>query len=424
MTDRPRQSQFLADAGRLLLEYNDSTRAIVHSLTATSNALSSDPCRVAVTYGSITVALGDDPPTLRTVPELRLNAAVQTRTHEVLDLLRDRQIDLSEAGERLARVERDTPRHSRWLVALLLGAGACSFARLLGADAIAIAVSGLATALGLLVRQDLGRRHFSLLSLPLAAACLGAVLGGIAIRLGWTQTPELVLVVPALMIVPGPHLLNGLFDLMDNQVSMGLSRLGLAAGLLIASALGIVIGARLTLPSPGLPERPPVMVELTLASDMALAGIATCGFAAFFNSSWQHVSLAAIGGMAGHGLRYAALQNGIALDAATCLGGLVVGTIAAVMAQRFRAPVAVIAFAGAVTMIPGSSFYRALGGALRLARLKELPDTELISQTLVYTGEAILVVGGLALGLVLGIRGVSSIDQVRKNPKANSRVTE
>ena len=41
---------------------------------------------------------------------------------------------------------------------------------------------------------------------------------------------------PALMVVPGPHLINGLLDLIDNHVPMALARFGLAAGVLLASS--------------------------------------------------------------------------------------------------------------------------------------------------------------------------------------------
>jgi uncharacterized membrane protein YjjP (DUF1212 family) len=113
-----------------------------------------------------------------------------------------------------------------------------------------VVVAGLATGLGLLARQELGRRHFSLLVLPLTAALIGAVLGGLAIRLGSTQTPGLVRIVPALMLVPGPHLINGVLDLIDNHLPMSMARPGLAAGILFASVLGIVLGVKLTLPVP------------------------------------------------------------------------------------------------------------------------------------------------------------------------------
>lgn len=407
MTDRRPQSQLLIQAARLLLEYNESSQGIIDAITTAGSAITSEPCRVAVAYRSVTVAVGDEAPVLQTIRELRLNAAVQTRIHEVLAQVREARIDTGTALIHLSQIESEASRHPRWLVAVLLGAGACSFARLLGADSAAMVVAGISTSLGLLARQELSRRHFSLLALPFTAACIGAALGGIAIRSGWTRSPELVLVVPALMVVPGPHLLNGLFDLVDNHLPMSLSRLGLAMGILLASALGIVIGVRLSLPGAAFPEQPAGGSGLNLISDMCLAGIATCGFAAYFNTPWRQMRLAAIGGMVGHGLRYMALDHGISLEVATFFGGLSVGAISTWMAHSTRAPVAVIAFAGAVTMIPGSSVYHALAEALRLARLNGASNPGLAASMLSSAIEGCVVVGGLAFGLVLGSRGIN-----------------
>src|SRR5262249_44673270 len=151
---------------------------------------------------------------------------------------------------------------------------------------------------------------------------IGAVLGGLAIRLGWTGSPELVLVVPALMVVPGPHLINGLLDLIDNYVPMSLARLGLATGLLLASAAGIVLGIELTPPAPVVAGQGADTDRLNLALDVVLAGVVTCGFAVFYNTAWRHLWMAMLGGMAGHGLRYLALEAGYRLEVATFLGGL------------------------------------------------------------------------------------------------------
>jgi uncharacterized membrane protein YjjB (DUF3815 family) len=277
-------------------------------------------------------------------------------------------------------------------------------------------VAGLATGLGLLARQELGRRHFTVLALPLTAALIGAVLGGLAIRLGWTRSPELVLIVPALMVVPGPHLINGLLDLIDNYLPMSLSRLWLATGILLASALGIVLGVELTLPDPISPEQGATAGRVNLVSDMALAGIVTCGFAVFYNTPWRHLWMAAAGGMAGHGLRFLALEAGCGLEAATFLGGLTVGAISAWMARSSKTPFAVIAFAGAVTMIPGLNLYRALGGALQLARLPEAADPATAAATLGNALHGCLVVSGLALGLICAARTVLALAGERDEP--------
>jgi uncharacterized membrane protein YjjP (DUF1212 family) len=403
------QTDLLLQAGRLLLAYNESTGAIHRALTATARALTDETCHVVVSYRGVAVSLAREGPAVEPVSELRYNMAVQARVHAILAQVRRGDLDPSEALSRLSRVEADTPRHSRWLAALLLGAAAASLAGLLGADVGAAGVAGLAAGLGLLARQELGRRHFSVLALPLTAALLGAVLGGLAIRWGWVRSPELVLIVPALMLVPGPHLINGLFDLIDNQLPMSLFRLWLAAGILFASALGVVLGVELTVPAPLFPEQGAGAAHLNLVFDMALAGVVTCGFAVFYNTPWRHLWMAAAGGMAGHGLRFLALEAGCRLEAATFLGGLTVGAVSAWMARSSKAPVAVIAFAGAVTMIPGLSLYRALAGALQLARQADSADPGTVAATLGHAFQGCLVVSALALGLILGARVVLAL---------------
>jgi len=418
MTERQQQTRLLIQAATLLLEYNESSAGIIEAVTSTAGAFGAEPCHVSVTYLGVAISFADERPVFRSVKELRLNAAVRIRIHELLQQVRTRQIDAASGLELLNRVVSETPRYPPWIVAVLLGGAGCSFARLLGADSGAIAVTGVSTMLGLLARQELGRRNVTLLALPLTAAFIGAALGGIAIRLGWTQSPELVLVVPALMLVPGPHILNGLFDLIDNQLETSIPRLGLATGILLASALGIVLGARLTLPLGELPTQTAVDLNLNLFSDMILAGIASCGFAAFFNVPRRQLCMAAIGGMAGHGVRFLMLENEFPLETASFVGGLVVGTFSAWIATSIRAPVAAIAFAGTVTMIPGSSFYRALGGALRLAREANGSAQAIAASTLAHACQALAVVGALAIGLVLGIRMVLWVAERQQDQSA------
>ena len=420
MSTRRLQTDLLVQAGRLLLEYNESTGAIHRALAATARALTDEAPHIAVSYNGVAVSLAGEGPALLSVRELRYNTAVQARVHTILEQVRRGELEPATALARLGRVEADTPRHPRWVAVLVLGVAAASLAGLLGADAGAVAVAGLATGLGLLARQELGRRHFSLLALPLTAALIGAVLGGLAIRLGWTRTPGLALIAPALMLVPGPHLVNGVLDLLDNYLPMSMARLGLAAGILLASALGIVIGVELTLPGPLPSDQGADADRLTLASDVVLAGIVTCGFAVFYNTAWRQVGMAAVGGMAGHGLRFLALEAGCRLEAATFLGGLAVGVVSGWMARSGKTPVAVIAFAGAVTMMPGLDIYRALAGALQLARLTNETDPAAMAGALGNALQACLVVSGLALGLVFGARVVLALGGERESPKMSS----
>jgi uncharacterized membrane protein YjjP (DUF1212 family) len=416
MGARRLQLELLAHAGRLLLEYDESTGEIHHTLETTARRLTQDACKVSVAYGGVTVSLAGEGPVLMPVRELRYNMALQARIHAILQRVCGGELDPATGLAQLQRAEVDTPRHSRWLAVLLLGVAAASLAGLLGADAGAIMAAGLATALGLLARQELARRHFCLLMLPLTAAFIGAILGGVTIRLGWTRTPGLALIVPSLMLVPGPHLINGLLDLIDNYLPMSIARFGLAAAILLASALGIVVGIELTLTEPPTAGQDASSSHLNVFSDMLLAGIVTCGFAMYYNTPWVQVAMSVLGGMAGHGLRFLALQAACTLEAATLLGGFAVGIVSAWIARATSTPVAVIAFAGAVTMMPGLQMYRALNGALRLARADDARDLPTIAGTLGDASQACLVISALALGLIVGTRIVQVLTAERESP--------
>jgi uncharacterized membrane protein YjjP (DUF1212 family) len=398
--------QLLASAGRLLLEYNESTGEIHRVLGTTARATTDKKCNVAVSYGGVAISFANEEPLLVPVKELRYNATLQARVHSILARVRSRELNPSTALVELEGVEAVTPKHPRWISVLFLGLAAASLAYLLGADLGCAVVAGIATSLGLLVRQDLGRRHFSLLTLPLAAGFVGAALGGLAIRLGWTHTPELVLIVPSLMIVPGPHLINGLLDLIDNYVPMSIARLGLATSILVVTAVGIFLGVELTLREFPFSEQSAGGDHLNLLLDMFLAGIVTVGFAVFYNVAWEHIGLAAVGGMIGHGLRYLGLEAGWGLVPSTFLGGFAVGIVAAWIARSYKLPFAVVAFAGAVTMMPGLHIYRALSGAMKLARLNEAANQSVVETTLRYGLHATFVVIALAVGLIIASRAV------------------
>jgi uncharacterized membrane protein YjjP (DUF1212 family) len=403
--------EFLAQAGQLLLEYNESSKEIDATLRATANSLTNHPVDVSIHYNGIVLSLGEEVPVSKTVRELRYNQALLANAHDVLRQVRCREIDAGAAIELLNAAVRETPKHSPWLVAVMLGIAAASLARILGADFGAMTIAGLASAIGLIVRKLLGYKHVALLVHPFGAALIGAVLGGVAIRFGWTATPGLALIVPSLMLVPGPHLLNGLFDLFDNYVPMAVSRLALATAIVMASAVGIVWGIEITLPEVPIATHDAVMEQLTLIADMGLAALVTCGFALFYNATWQQTLLAAVGGMAGHGARFVALGFAIRVEIATLIGGLVVGAVAAWIGRKRMTPVAVIAFAGAVTMMPGVQMYRALAGTLKVSRLRGNADPELLAAAMGHAFQSAVVVLALALGLIIAEKAIERLQK-------------
>lgn len=386
------------------MECNESSGAIERTLAATARAITSERFALNTSYGGLAASLGDGPPVLMRVHELRYDASLQARVHRILENVRNRELDASAALAELEQAKVSAVRHSRWFTVPAIGLAASALALLLGGDRVAVVAVGLSTALGLVARQTLARRHFSLLALPFVATLIGAAIGALAIRLSWTQTPGLVVIVPSLMVVPGPHFINALFDLIDNHIPMSIARLWLALGILLASACGVVVGMNVMFWNPLSAAPTDKAAHLNLILDMVLAGVVTCGFAMFYNVALSHLGLAIVGGMLGHGLRYGSIELGANLPTATFFGALVVGAIAALVARSYRVPVAVVAFAGAVTMMPGIQMYRALRGFLQLAN--GAADLQATANMMGDTAQAILVTGALALGVIVGVRAI------------------
>jgi uncharacterized membrane protein YjjB (DUF3815 family) len=160
----------------------------------------------------------------------------------------------------------------------------------------------------------------------------------------------------------------------------GLCRLGLAMGILIATALGVVLGGWLTLGLDTLSTSPSEAMRLTLPLDVALAGVAACGFGAFYNAPWRVLWVSILCGMVGHGLRYLSLDH-VSVGMSTLFACLAIGLIANVAADRLRLPFSAVAFAGAVPMMPGVFMYQSIAGAMRLSAAGTTADPAVAAAT-------------------------------------------
>jgi uncharacterized membrane protein YjjB (DUF3815 family) len=220
--------------------------------------------------------------------------------------------------------------------------------------------------------------------------------------MGLTSTPGLCLLVPFLMLVPGPHLIKGVYDMTENHMQTGLSRLGLASVLLFGAALGVYTGARLTVGDATFNAQPSEDVIVTFAHDVILAGVASCGFGVAFNAPWRILWISIVSGMIGHGLRYLCLHYGVSLEVATFLACLPIGVIAGIAVEKIQVPFAAVAFAGAVPMMPGAFIFQAISGALTIGQGGAAAEQALVTSTLAGIYRSAFVVAAMAFGLLIG----------------------
>jgi uncharacterized membrane protein YjjP (DUF1212 family) len=395
--------RLLQAAARLLLEFNERSALIAQHVDRLASRLGV-VVSTAVAYRVVTLATPDGRVFRAQAPELRVDMAVSIETLRTIDDFCADRIDVDEGIRRLAAAERTAVRHGGFAVAAFAALAASALAATLGADGAAIASSGASAALGLTARRALARRARTRTVLgPFVAALVGALAGALVIRAGWTQTQSLCLVVPALILVPGPHLINSVQDLLENEIEPGLARLCLAIVILLAAALGVIAGASLIIgatPVPASAARAPVGA----LSGLALAGAASAGFGVLQNAPWRVVWVATACGALGYAIRAASLALGAGLAAASLPACLAIGIAAGLASARLHLPFAAAAFAGAAPLMPGVSMYQSIAAAMRLAAAGATADPALAVAMLSPLVEAALVVAAMVVGLVAGDR--------------------
>src|SRR5258708_36562414 len=140
-----------------------------------------------------------------------------------------------EANERIAHA----PPSPTWLFTLAAAAGAAALSVIFGVEHLeAVVLMGASAAVGAALRRFVARYSTNALLQPLGAALLAGVVGALAVRYQLSSALRLVAVCPCMILVPGPHVLNGMTDLAASRIHLGASRLVYAGLVVVAIPAG------------------------------------------------------------------------------------------------------------------------------------------------------------------------------------------
>jgi uncharacterized membrane protein YjjP (DUF1212 family) len=232
----------IALAATLLFAHGQTTERTVVAAERLGRALGV-PVRVLPYWGELTVEI-DGTPVSEIVPAkpLGVDMGKVLAVAAVVDEVCSGTLRAEAARPAFVSAGR-LPPASTVRFTLFAAVGAASLGVIFGAlEVTSLVLMALSAAIGALVRRWLSGLSGNPLIQPLSAAAIAGAIAAVAGRLQLSDDIALLAFCPCMVLVPGPHFLNGAIDLARTRIALGLARLVYAGLIVLMICAGHLIG--------------------------------------------------------------------------------------------------------------------------------------------------------------------------------------
>lgn len=236
-------------AGQLMLQHGASTRLVETNIHRFSTGLGADWSDISISADAIvmtTVINKEFLTKVRRVVDKGINFQVVAGIQQLTSKIERGLVDADYAEKQLRFLSDNQPKYNRWLVVVMVALACASFCYLFNGRWHECTMTFLASAAGMIIRQELAHKHFNPLIVFSATAFVATLVSSLGVIIQWGEQPLIAMAACVLMLVPGVPLINAMSDAVNGQIQVALSRWGMASLLTLATGIGIMLGMHVT----------------------------------------------------------------------------------------------------------------------------------------------------------------------------------
>ncbi|MCL6269080.1 threonine/serine exporter family protein [Sansalvadorimonas sp. 2012CJ34-2] len=236
-------ARLLVDIGVLLLSAGAHTERTVRNLKRFAESFGYTP-DIFISFSGITLTIHNDENSVTLFGKVKnhgVHLAMASAVSKLSWRTKRENLSLQEVREAVTAI-KGMPHYPRWFILLMIGLGCGALARNAGADIPVVAVTALASCIALRARMQLAEWRLNPFLVVLGSAFVATLIGGLAGALHLGPTSGIAIAASVLFLIPGVPLINGVIDMINGHMSVGIGRTAMGSAISFALSGGMLLG--------------------------------------------------------------------------------------------------------------------------------------------------------------------------------------